>query len=91
MKDLADNIAATMNITKKFSSVPEGLLKMGLKAVQAFLPGKINVTPEQIEKLATETTLSTDSLIASTGFAPATNLQSAIKAEVDWATANKLI
>lgn len=91
MKDLADNIAATMNITKKFSSVPEGLLKMGLKAVQAFMPGKINVTPEQIEKLATETTLSTDSLIASTGFAPATNLQSAIKAEVDWATANKLI
>jgi nucleoside-diphosphate-sugar epimerase len=91
MKDLAENIAATLNVTKKFNSMPEGLLKMGLKAAQAFMPGKIQVTPEQIEKLATETTLSTDSLVASTGFAPNTDLKSALQAEVEWATANKLL
>jgi len=91
MKDLAENIAATLNVTKKFSSMPEGLLKMGLKAAQAFMPGKIAVTPEQVEKLATETTCSVDSLVGATGFAPAADLKSGIKAEVDWATANQLL
>ncbi len=91
MKDLAENIAATLNVTKKFSSIPEGLLKMGLKAAQAFMPGKIAVTPEQVEKLATETTCSVDSLVGVTGFAPAADIKSSIKAEVDWATANQLL
>jgi len=91
MKDLAENIAATLGVTKKFSSMPEGLLKMGLKAAQAFMPGKITVTAEQIEKLATETTCSVDSLIKATGFSPATDLKTSIKAEVDWAQASQLL
>ncbi len=91
MRDLVDSIAAGLNITKKFPSVPQGMLKIGLKAAQALMPGKVAVTPEQVEKLATETTCSIDKLVQATGFAPATDLKSAIKQEIDWATNNKLL
>ena len=91
MKDLVENIAQTMHITKKFASVPQGMLKFGLKAAQAFMPGKVAVTPEQVEKLATETTCSVDKFVTATGFAPTTSLSDSIKAEVDWATKNNLL
>ena len=91
MHDLIDSIAAGLNVNKKFASVPEGMLKLGLKAAQAFMPGKVNVTPEQVEKLATETTCSVDKLVQATGFAPKTDLKDAIKQEINWATNNKLL
>ena len=91
MKDLVDHIAQVMGVNKKFASVPEGMLKLGLKAAAAFMPGKVAVTPEQVEKLATETTCSVDKFVQATGFAPKLALNDAIKEEVDWATSNKLI
>jgi GlcNAc-P-P-Und epimerase len=91
MKDLVENIALSMNVTKKFASVPEGMLKFGLKAAQAFMPGKVAVTPEQVEKIATETTCSVDKFVQATGFAPNTPLQTAIKEEVDWASRHNLL
>jgi nucleoside-diphosphate-sugar epimerase len=91
MRDLVDSIAFGLNISKKFPSVPEGMLKLGLKAVQTFMPGKVAVTPEQVEKLATETTCSIDKLVQATGFAPATALREALKQEIDWAESNKLL
>jgi nucleoside-diphosphate-sugar epimerase len=91
MRDLVDSIAAGLNINKKFHSVPEGMLKFGLKAAQAFMPGKVAVTPEQVEKLATETTCSIDKLVQATGFAPETDLRQALKQEIDWATNNNLL
>ena len=91
MKELVEAISQALNITKKFQSMPEGLLKIGVKAAQALMPGKVPVTAEQIEKLATETTCAVDSLVAATGFAPALDLASALKAEIDWARDNKLL
>ncbi len=91
MRDLVDSIAAGLNINKKFPSVPEGMLKLGLKAAKAFMPGKVAVTPEQVEKLATETTCSIDKFVQATGFSPATEVRQAIKQEIDWATSNNLI
>ena len=67
------------------------MLKLGLKAAQAFMPGKVTVTPEQVEKLATETTCSIDKLVEATGFAPATTVVDALKQEIDWAVSNKLL
>jgi nucleoside-diphosphate-sugar epimerase len=91
MKELADSIAESLNISKKFQSMPEGLLKLGVKAAQALMPGKVPVTAEQIEKLTTETTCSVDKLMQSTGFKPAIDLKTALKRELAWAQENKLI
>lgn len=90
-KVLVEEIAQALGVTKKFPSLPEGILKLGAKAAQAFMPGKINVTPEQIEKMATETTCSVDKLVTAIGFSPSINLSDAIKKEIDWANANKLL
>jgi len=91
MRDLVESIAAGLNVSKKFPSVPEGMLKLGLKAAAAFMPGKVAVTPEQVEKLATETTCSVDKLVKATGFAPATGVNEAIKQEIEWAKSNNLL
>ncbi|MBS2007696.1 MAG: NAD-dependent epimerase/dehydratase family protein [Cyanobacteria bacterium SZAS TMP-1] len=91
MRDLVDSIAAGLNVSKKFPSVPEGMLKLGLKAAAALMPGKVAVTPEQVEKLATETTCSVDKFVSATGFAPATEVRIALKQEIDWATNNNLL
>jgi nucleoside-diphosphate-sugar epimerase len=91
MKELVEAIAASLNVTKKFNSMPEGLLKIGVKAAQALMPGKVPVTTEQIEKLATETTCAIDSLVGATGFAPRYELIDALKAEIAWAKDNKLL
>lgn len=91
MKELADAIAASLNVTKKFQSMPEGLLKIGVKAAQALMPGKVPVTPEQIEKLATETTCSINNLVAATGFEPRYSLGDALKNEINWARENSLL
>ena len=91
MKDLVDNIAQSLNINKKFPSLPEGMLKFGLKAAQALMPGKVSVTPEQVEKLATETTCSTDKFVSATGFAPSLALREALQQEIAWAQANNLL
>lgn len=91
MKELVEAIAASLNVTKKFNSMPEGLLKIGVRAAQALMPGKVPVTAEQIEKLATETTCAADSLVGATGFAPRYELIDALKAEIAWAKDNKLL
>lgn len=90
-KELVDTIAEVLGVTKKFPSVPEGLLKIGAGIARTFMPGKVPVTPEQIEKLATETTCSIGKFVQATGFKPSTDLKSAISKEVNWARENQLI
>ena len=91
MKDLADIIAESLNISKKFQSMPEGLLKLGVKAAHAFMPGKVPVTTDQIDKMTTETTCSVDKLVQATQFAPSIDLKSAVKREIAWAQKTNLI
>ena len=91
MKDLADTIAESLNISKKFQSMPEGLLKLGVKAAHAFMPGKVPVTTDQIDKMTTETTCSIDKLVQATQFAPSIDLKSAVKREIAWAQKANLI
>ncbi len=90
-KELVDTIAEVLGVTKKFASVPEGLLKIGAGIAKTFMPGKAPVTPEQIEKLATETTCSIDKFVQTTGFTPRTALKKGIANEVEWARAGELI
>ncbi len=90
-KELVDTIAETLGVTKKFASVPEGLLKIGAGIAKTFMPGKVPVTPEQIEKMATETTCSIDKFVQTTGFAPHTDLKTSISKEVAWAKSNSLL
>lgn len=91
MKDLADIIAESLNISKKFQSMPEGLLKLGVKAAHAFMPGKVPVTTDQIDKMTTETTCSVDKLVQATQFTPSIDLKSAVKREIAWAQKTNLI
>lgn len=87
--DLAEEIAACLEIEKKIPSLPAPLVKWGVKAAELF--GKSPVSSEQVEKLTTETTCSVDKLSKVTGFKPRTPLNKAIKAEIDWARANNLL
>ena len=83
-KDLVETIGPALGVTKKFASVPEGLLKIGAGFAKAFT-GKSPVSPEQIEKMATETTCNIDKFVQATGFAPRTDLRTAIGKEIEWA------
>lgn len=87
IKDLSEKIAAALNLSKKISSVPEPLLRIGVKAAEMFMPGKAPVTTDQVNKLTTTTTLSVSKLVTTTGWEPRYSLDSALKAEIDWASA----
>jgi len=89
--DLAEEIAKALDMEKKIQTVPAGLLKFGVKMAETFMPGKAPVTSEQLEKLMTETTCSIAKLVQTTGFKPRMSLNSALKAEINWAEENKLL
>jgi GlcNAc-P-P-Und epimerase len=91
MKDLTEEIAAALNLGRKIQSVPAPLARLGIKAVNALLPGKVPVTEEQLEKLTTTTTCSVSRLVQATGFSPKSSLSSALKAEIAWATEAQLL
>jgi nucleoside-diphosphate-sugar epimerase len=91
MKDLAEEIAKALNLGKKIQSVPASLARLGIKAVNALLPGRGPVTEEQLEKLTTTTTCSVTRLVQATGFSPTSSLGSALKAEIAWATEANLL
>lgn len=85
VKDLSENIASCLNLGKKISTVPEPLLRFGVKAAELLMPGKAPVTTEQLNKLTTTTTVSVNKLMSQTGFQPRVSLESGLKAEIDWA------
>lgn len=89
--DLAEEISKALDMDKKIPSVPAGLLKFGVKMAETFMPGKTPVSSEQLEKLTTETTCSVAKLVQATGFKPRTSLNSALKAEINWAEQNNLL
>jgi len=91
MKDLAEEIAKALNTGKSIQSVPAGLARIGIRAVNALLQGKSPVTEEQLEKLTTTTTCSVNRLVQATGFSPSSTLGSALKAEIAWATEANLL
>lgn len=91
VKDLSERIADCLNLGRKISSVPEPLLRIGVKAAEILMPGKAPVTTDQVNKLTTTTTLSVNKLMSATGWAPRVSLDSALKAEIAWAGANDLI
>jgi len=91
MKGLTEEIARALNLAIKIQSVPESLAKIGLKAVNALLPGRVPVTEEQLEKLTTTTTCSINRLVQATGFRPDSSLEAALRAEIAWATRASLI
>jgi nucleoside-diphosphate-sugar epimerase len=90
VKVLADEIAKCLDPDAKIGSVPGPLARFGLKAAEMLMPGKLPST-EQLDKLTTTTTCSISKLVAATGFRPRSSLQTALRAEIAWATAAKLI
>jgi len=91
MKDLTEEIARALNLPAKIQSVPAPLAMLGLKTLNALMPGKAPISEEQLEKLTTTTTCSISKLVTATGFTPRTPLESALKAEIAWASANQLL
>ncbi len=91
MKQLTETIAKALNLGNKIGAVPESLARFGVKAAQALMQGKTPLTTEQLDKLTTTTTCSIDRLIAATGFKAKYPLESALKAEITWATNERLI
>lgn len=90
IKCLADEIVGCLGSGVKITSVPPSLARLGLKAAELLMPGKLP-TVEQLEKLTTTTTCSVTKLTESTGFQPRHSLGSALAAEIAWAQASKLI
>jgi nucleoside-diphosphate-sugar epimerase len=88
---LTEEIAGALGMSKKLQSVPEGLVKLGVKAAGLFMQEKSPITLEQVEKLTTTTTCSVQKLVKATGFQPTYPLEKALKLEMDWARNNSLL
>lgn len=91
VKELIDTISEALGIAKKVSSMPEPLLRFGVKAAEILMKEKAPVTSEQVNKLTTTTTCSVNRLVSSTGFQQRTPLREGIRAEVAWANAKNLL
>jgi nucleoside-diphosphate-sugar epimerase len=91
VKELTEDIAECLGMTRKISSVPAPLLKIGVKAVELFGKDKSPINSEQLSKLTTTTTCSIQKLCNETGFQPQTPLKTALKNEIAWATEQKLL
>lgn len=91
MKNLAEEIALCLGVSDKIPSLPSKLVKMGIKAASLLMPGKIPITEDQLDKLITTTTCSTNRISSATGFQPGTALKTALRAEIDWARARNLL
>lgn len=90
VKILTEEIAGALGMPKKLQSVPEGLVKMGIKAAGLFTKEKLPINEEQVTKLTTTTTCNVQRLV-SVGFKPSYSLEQGLKLEMDWAEANNLI
>ncbi len=91
MRVLTEEIAGSLGMPKKLQSVPEGLMKLGVKAAGLFMQERAPISSEQLEKLTTTTTCSVQKLVSTTGFQPKYSLDKALKQEMDWAIANGLL
>ncbi|MCC7529931.1 MAG: NAD-dependent epimerase/dehydratase family protein [Candidatus Melainabacteria bacterium] len=91
VKELIDTITDCLGTPKKVSSMPEPLLRFGVKAAELLMKEKAPVTSEQVNKLTTTTTCSVSKLVNATGFQQRTSLREGIRAEIAWATAKNLL
>lgn len=91
VKELTEAISAALGNPKKVSSMPEPLLRFGVKAAELLMKEKAPVTSEQVNKLTTTTTCSINRLINATGFQQRTPLAQAVRAEIAWASAKNLL
>lgn len=91
VKELIDTITESLGMQKKVSSMPEPLLRFGVRAAELLMKEKAPVTSEQVNKLTTTTTCSVNKLINATGFQQRTSLREGIRAEIAWANAKNLL
>lgn len=91
VKELVDTITDCLGSPKKVSSMPEPLLRFGVKAAELLMKEKAPVTSEQVNKLTTTTTCSVKKLVSATGFQQRTSLREGIRAEIAWANAKNLL
>lgn len=91
VKELTEEIAGALGMSRKLSSVNEMVYRIGVKAAGIFMQEKAPVTLEQVEKLTTATTYSAQKLIAATGFAPQYSLEQGLRAEAAWAEKQNLL
>jgi nucleoside-diphosphate-sugar epimerase len=91
VKELTEDIAETLGLSRKIASLPTGLMKFGAKAAQMFMHEKAPITEDQVTKLVTTTTVSVDKLVTATGFSPRYSLKSALQAEAVWAQENNFL
>jgi nucleoside-diphosphate-sugar epimerase len=91
VKDLTEDIAEALGMSRKIASIPSGFMKFGVKAAEFLMKEHAPVNSEQLAKLTTTTTCSISKLVNETGFQPRVSLKTALKAEIDWATGNNLL
>lgn len=91
VKELIETITDCLGMPKKVSSMPEPLLRFGVKAAELLMKEKAPVTSEQVNKLTTTTTCSVNRLISATGFQQRTPLREGIRAEIAWANSKNLL
>jgi GlcNAc-P-P-Und epimerase len=91
VKELTEEIAGALGMPRKLHSVPEGLFRMGVKAAGMLLHERAPISIDQVDKLTTSTTVSVQKFIGATSFQPKYALATALKAEIDWATASHLL
>lgn len=91
VKQLTEEIAQALGMPRNLKSVPTGLAKFGAQMAQIFMREKSPVTAEQLDKITTTTTLSSQRLVMMTQFAPRYSLATALQAEIAWAKENQLL
>jgi nucleoside-diphosphate-sugar epimerase len=91
VKDLTEEIAESLGMSRKIASVPTGFMKFGVKAAELFMKDSAPLNSEQLAKLTTTTTCAIEKLVNETGFQPRVSLKTALKSEIDWATRENLL
>jgi len=95
MKDLSKTISMALTQNDKIFSIPEPLLRAAVKTADSVLPAhwreKIPVNIDQINKLTTTTSCSTEKIILATGFSPRYSLLAGVTSEICWAKNNNLL
>lgn len=91
VKDLTEDIAESLGMSRKIASVPTGFMKFGVKAAEMFMKDAAPINSDQLAKLTTSTTMSIEKLVRETGFQPRVPQMDALKREIKWANQNNLI
>jgi nucleoside-diphosphate-sugar epimerase len=91
LEELARQISMLAGRGESLPRAPEWLVRAGVRTLETMLGGKAPVQSSQLDRLLTTTTINCDRLVAELGFQPRWTLADALKAEIDWARAARML